>query len=156
MNFKPQEQKVTEAACYLLQKHGGNMPYLQLIKLLYLADRSALEKWERPITNDRYCSMDNGPVLSTTYDMIMRRAPENGDFWAKYISKPSQYHLSLTSEKIHFQKLSSAEMAMVDEIDQKFGYIDQWKLVEYTHTLPEYDHPHGSSKTIPLYKILMP
>ena len=36
------EAKATEAAARLLEKSGGKMKYLQLIKLLYFADREAL------------------------------------------------------------------------------------------------------------------
>jgi len=45
------------------------MSYMKLIKLMYLADREALLRWGRPISTDRYVSMDKGPVLSRVLDL---------------------------------------------------------------------------------------
>jgi uncharacterized phage-associated protein len=64
------EAKATQAAARLLKLRGGSMSYIKLMKLLYLADREALIRWGRPITTDRYVSMDNGPVLSRIYNLI--------------------------------------------------------------------------------------
>jgi len=47
------ERKATEAASVLLRLRGGQMSHLKLIKLLYLADREALDRWSVPITHDR-------------------------------------------------------------------------------------------------------
>jgi len=44
------EQKATELAAYFLKSGGGSMPYLKLMKLLYLADRKAIELDGSPIT----------------------------------------------------------------------------------------------------------
>ena len=62
------EVKATQAAARLLRNRGGRMSYMKLIKLLYLADREALSRWGRPITTDKYVSMDKGPVLSRVLD----------------------------------------------------------------------------------------
>lgn len=48
----------------LLARHDGHMNYMQLIRLLYLADREAIHRWGCPISTDRYVPMENGPVLS--------------------------------------------------------------------------------------------
>ena len=37
---------------------GGKMSYMKLLKLLYLVDREALLRWGRPVSTDRYVSMD--------------------------------------------------------------------------------------------------
>ena len=41
IEFKFNEEKATQAALYLLSKSNGNMEYIRLIKLLYLADKKA-------------------------------------------------------------------------------------------------------------------
>src|SRR3990172_2875087 len=66
-NFNP--KKATQAAAYLLKRNDGDMDMYLWIKLLYLADRAALEKWEEPITGDFPSSMPLGPVLSNIYDL---------------------------------------------------------------------------------------
>lgn len=69
MNQPPfDERKTTEAATHLLCKRPKQKMYLiHLLKLLYIADRRALQRWGRAITWDRYVSMDNGPVLATDH-----------------------------------------------------------------------------------------
>ena len=57
------ERRATEAAARFLKLRGGRMSYLKLIKLIYFLDREALLRWGRPVTGDRYVSMDNGPVV---------------------------------------------------------------------------------------------
>ena len=51
------EAKAREAAARLVELRSGKMSCMQLIKLLYLADREALLRWGRPITTDRYVSV---------------------------------------------------------------------------------------------------
>src|SRR5712691_464729 len=64
------ERRVAQMAAYLLGREKGRMNYLKLIKLLYLADRESLKRHGHPISDDRYVSMDHGPVLSTTFNLI--------------------------------------------------------------------------------------
>jgi hypothetical protein len=42
-------------------------------------------------------------------------------------------------------RISEVERQILDEIDETFGRIDRWSLVELTHRLPEWRDPHGSS-----------
>src|SRR5437879_5045314 len=80
------EVKATEATALFLALRGGQMHYMKLIKLLYMADRIALQRWGIPITTDSYVSMDHGPVVSNIYDLIRRRAEAAS--WSQYISEP--------------------------------------------------------------------
>lgn len=57
MEFIFDEHKATQAAAYLLRRGGGRMRYMKLIKLLYLADRTALIETGSPITGDRFVAM---------------------------------------------------------------------------------------------------
>ncbi|SDY18348.1 Panacea domain-containing protein [Citreimonas salinaria] len=41
-----------------------------LVKTLFLADRSHLNEWGRPITYDNYKAMEHGPVPSLAYDFL--------------------------------------------------------------------------------------
>jgi|SRR3990172_3089863 len=148
------EHKATEAASILLELSSGEMQYMKLLKLLYLADRRALQLWERPITFDRYASLDQGPVLSNAYDIIKSKAVDSGDFWSEFIVPAGRYRVQLRGDPPKMVKLSSAEIDVLREVFKEFGGWDQWKLVEYTHQLPEYKDPHGSSIPIELDAIL--
>ena len=93
------EKKATQAAARLLRLRGGRMSYMKLIKLLYLADREALLRWGRPISTDRYVSMDHGPVLSRVLNLTSDGDdPECPSVWAESISAPSNYEVELKGE----------------------------------------------------------
>jgi uncharacterized phage-associated protein len=93
------EAKATQAAAQFLRLRGEKMSYVKLIKLLYLADREALIRWGRPITPDRYVSMDIGPVVSRIYDLIRDEPPPNFvRIWRKFISQPENYEVRLLGD----------------------------------------------------------
>ncbi|HEX2897938.1 MAG TPA: Panacea domain-containing protein [candidate division Zixibacteria bacterium] len=146
---KFREDKVTQVAALFLKMSGGHMNHLKLMKLLYLADRESLIKWGRPIVFDYYVSMGQGPVLSQTLNLMHGETPA-AEFWNKLISPSQNYEVRLLGE-FDTGQLSKAEEKLVQEIYSKFGQFTQWQLVEYTHTLPEYKDPNGSSVPI-LYK----
>jgi hypothetical protein len=58
IHFRFDPEKTVEAAAMLLKLHGKPMKYLGLLKMLYIADRIALQRMEQPITGDHYVSMD--------------------------------------------------------------------------------------------------
>lgn len=140
------EAKATEAAARLLKARGGKMSYLKLIKLLYFADREALLKWGRPITTDRYVSMDNGPVVSRIYGLIMEeRKPGSQSYWRRHISEPKNYEVELLVREIPSDELSKAEEKLLDEIFVQYGQMNRWELVRLSHELPEWQDPRGSA-----------
>jgi len=153
MSLRFREDRTTQAAARLLRLHGAAMPYLKLIKLLYLADRKALLELGRPISHDFYVSMPHGPVLSRTYDLILGEEQE-ASYWRRFVSAPDNYAVRLLGE-VPNDQLSSAEEAILDSIFREFGGMDKWALRDYTHTLPEYHDPNGSSVPISIREILL-
>ncbi len=146
------ERKATEAAAHLLHLRGGRMHFLKLLKLLYISDREALHRWGIPISHDNYVSMDHGPVLSQTYNLIRDGGSR---FWSEHISAPfGDYEICLTKEKPAIQKLSRAEESLLNEMFDRYGKANRWDLVEETHKFAEWDDPHGSSIPISIKDIL--
>src|SRR5215471_19347986 len=145
MRLRFNEAKATQAASRLLQLRGGRMSYMKLIKLLYLVDREALLRWGRPVTTDRYVSMDKGPVLSRTLDLI-NEGPEPGtrSVWTEFISTPQNHEVQLLKEA-PADELSRAEEALIEEIFAQHGNKTRWQLVDYVHGLPEWEDPNGSA-----------
>lgn len=150
MSLRFDERKATEAAARFLQLRGGRMHYLKLIKLLYLADREALLRWGFPVTKDSYVSMDNGPVTSRIYDLIVEETEK--PFWSQYISAPSDYQVSLLKEA-PAEMLSRAEERLIKDIFDRYGHLNRWKIVDLAHKLPEWKNPNGSSIPIQIREI---
>jgi uncharacterized phage-associated protein len=144
-------EKVTEAAALLLARRGGRMHYIKLLKLLYIADRIALSEWGIPISHDNYVSMDNGPVLSQTYNLVK----DGGRVWSKYISASfGDYEVQLIGELPKSKKLSRAEESLLQRVFDNYGHKNRWDLVDYVHAFPEWHDPHGSSIPIEVEEIL--
>jgi len=149
------EDKTTQAAALLLKLRGGRMSHLKLMKLLYLADRSALITWGRPITFDWYYSMPHGPVLSFTLDR-MTSDPDsaNPSYWHTYISEIKDNEVSLLCEQVPNDQLSEAEEQLLVRVFEEHGHKNRWQLRDYCHDLPEWQDPQGSSLPIHIRTIL--
>ena len=155
MPLRFREDRTTQAAARLLRLRGAKMPYLSLIKLLYLADRKALLDLGRPISYDLFVSMPHGPVLSRTLDLITTEPdPDRPSYWREYISEPKDYEVSLLKDAPNDQ-LSPAIEEILDEVFRRYGHLDRWALRDYTHTLPEWEDPEGSSVLIPVREVLI-
>lgn len=155
MTITYREDKAAQAAARLLTLAGGTLNHMKLIKLLYLADRRALLDYGRPITFDWYVSMPHGPVLSFTLDKINDAAPPDGtSYWHRLISERRDHEVTLLGEPPRDQ-LSQAEEAVLDRIWQEYGKMSQWELRDFSHSLPEWRDPHGSSLPIEIRDILL-
>jgi len=148
------QEKATAAAALLLKLRGGRMSYLKLIKLLYLADRLSLQRWGFSVTTDRYVSMDQGPVVSHIYGLITQEI-EQRSYWSRYISPPlGEWEVELKSEEMPENQLSRAEEKLLHEVFGTYGTWTRWQLRDFTHDLPEWKNPEGSSVPIPIAEIL--
>lgn len=151
------ERKVAQMAAYLLKKRGGCMAHLKLMKLLYLADREAMVRYGVPISGDRVVSMPHGPVLTMTLNLMDGDVESSPNGWDAWISDKANNELSLNPDltDADFDELSQADIEVLEDVWAKFGKMTRWEIRDYTHTLPEWEDPHGSSIPIPHRKILM-
>ena len=145
------ERKVAQMAAFLVDRGRGRMNYLKLMKLLYLADRESMRRHGQPISGDRYVSMDHGPVLSQTLNLISGAVKFQQRGWSHWIEDKADYEVSLRrkASRDALDELSDADLDVLDAIYAKFGKMDQWKLRDYTHRhCPEWTDPEGSSVPI--------
>ncbi|MGO4882835.1 MAG: Panacea domain-containing protein [Bryobacteraceae bacterium] len=148
------EAKATQAAARFLALRGGAMSYVKLVKLLYLADREALIRWGRPITTDRYTSLDNGPVVSRIYDLMRDEHADNSfRIWRKFISAPVDYEVRLLGDPGNGE-LSPPERQLIDEVFAQHGHQSRRSVVDYTRSLPEWTNPNGGALPIEYRDIL--
>jgi uncharacterized phage-associated protein len=157
IRFPFNERKAAAAASYLLRLAGGTMPYLELIKLMYFADRESLDLYGQPITGDRYVNMKDGPVLSSVYDLIKHTIfgakPPRGP-WGTIISKKGRWELRLTGEP-DVTPLSAAEIALLKDVFDTRRQRDRWETRDASHALPEWEKPDKSTSTpLPVEQIL--
>ncbi|WP_209022176.1 Panacea domain-containing protein [Pseudomonas fluorescens] len=142
------EQKVAQMAAFFLARREAPMAHIKLMKLLYLADRLSMERYDVPMSDDSQCNMKNGPILSMTLDLM--KGTRQSDAWSALISpiKHNEVALQRNFAWDELDELSRADLAILDEVFTKFGHMKRWDLVDYVHTLPEWESPGNSSKPV--------
>lgn len=147
------ERKAAQMAAFFLQK-SSRLEVLKLMKLLYLADRLAMDLYDTPISGDRMVSMPHGPVLSQTLDLMNGSRPDPDQGWQSWISDREAYQVGLAPERTQstsedLTALSDAEIDVLGKVWAEFGHVGKYHLVDYTHDCcAEWKDPHGSSSPI--------
>jgi len=143
-------------AAFFAREQGGAINVLKLTKLVYLADRRSMQKFDLPISGDNFVSMDHGPVNSITYNYI-NGMEEQRDGWAEFIADRAGYEVGLVREisDDDLDQLSRAEIETLNEVWAEFGHMDRYQIRDWTHkNCPEWENPHGSSAPIAFERVL--
>ncbi len=144
-----------QMAAWFLRKEGKPMSRRKLMKLLYIAERTSIEENNYPILGDALFSMDNGPILSLTYD-YMKETGSKDNGWNKWVSgSPSKLSLKREYDPEDLDLLSGATLEVLEKVWDQCGQMTQRKIVKYTHEFPEWEDPHGSSKKIKYENLLV-
>ena len=150
------ERKVAQMAAFLLGKGGDRMPHLKLMKLLYLADREALERYGFPISGDCIVAMPHGPVLSMTLNLMDGDVESLPGGWDSLISDKENYELSLKDSvtRSDLDELSQADIDVLEAVWARFGHMGKYEIRDFTHDhCPEWTDPNGSSNPISYEKV---
>lgn len=154
MEYQPKfnEKKATEAASILLALKKGKVEYIWLLKMLYIIDREALNRWERPITYDSYRSLARGPVPMTIYNLITGKF--QGAAWTQVITtypfvSEDRFQVSLNGPTIpRLRLLSKNEDDLIREKFKEFENYTIEELIQYTHDeFAEWTDPEGGPST---------
>jgi uncharacterized phage-associated protein len=73
VKMTPNVNRILAALSHVISaaaKRQRQISQYDLVKTLFLADRSHLNEWGRPITYDNYTAMKHGPVPSLAYDFL--------------------------------------------------------------------------------------
>ena len=143
MRFVFDERRAAQAAARLLDRHDRTMPYIKLIKLLYLADRESLIETGAPITGDRFVSMRHGPVLSRVLDLIKDDCPAEDSVWHGYVAR-KRFDACLVGNT-ESKRLSDVDRGILDGVFDAYGCLKEWDVVARTHALPEWKDPGNTA-----------
>lgn len=161
MTYNP--RKASQVVAFFALKTGANaINVLKAMKLVYLADRENIARFGFPILDERRVSMPLGPVNSYTYEHVKGEVPPNQDGgWAEFVTDREGHNVGLSFDGMTVEdldELSDAEIESLATVWAKYGSMDQWQLVDFTHdkdNIPEWKDPKGQgSKTISLESIL--
>lgn len=76
-HLQPHLGRIVESVLFLVNAaHADGVPLTQydIVKSIFIADTSHLNRYGRPITYDNYVAMENGPVPSTAYNFLKEHA----------------------------------------------------------------------------------
>jgi uncharacterized phage-associated protein len=150
-------RKAAQVAAFFAIAEGGSINVLKLVKLVYLADRLFMKKYDCPILNDHLVSMPHGPVNSMTYSYI-DGCEDGRENWDAFISDRANHIVALANPSItkdDLDELSKAELRVLSAVATEFKHKDGYWMRNYTHQYcPEWEDPHGSSAPIPYERVL--
>jgi hypothetical protein len=155
IHFRFDLEKTVEATAFLLKLHGEPINSFDLLKMLYMADRIALQTMDQPITGDQYISMDCGPVLSTVYHLIQDK-PLDGiwPIWTKFIAPYDDQHIYLVDDP-GVGNLCDEEEGILKNVHDRFAQLDLYHRLEWCRDFPEWQKSHELSNSfIPVEAIL--
>jgi len=153
MKFVFDERRATEAAARVLRMAGGSMRYIDLLKVLYLADRRSLIETGETITGDEMWAMHQGPVLSLLYDQI-KAGGAGKPILGGAIAKKDRYWVELKREPAEVGPLSRYEKDLLRQVFDELGG-DHARIMDAVHRLPEWNDPgEGKSQRIDPVTIL--
>ncbi len=128
---------IQASAFFLRRARNHRLTRMQLLKLLYLADRESIRQAGKPITGDAFAALEWGPVLRHTYNCIKKDHHEHHEWWKYIKSEPNGRDVVLESDPGSGQ-LSTFDENILDGIWTNFGHLTAKQLSKYTHQLPEY------------------
>ena len=151
------EKSIAQAAAVFLQNAGGSIELLRLMKLMYLADRESMSQCGLPISHDHMVSMDHGPVLSGALNLANRTGYSDfGAYWAEWVA-PREGNVLRSArafEREDLDYLSEFDLEVIQMVWDSFGHMTPSQIRNYTHDLPEWTDPSGSSLPIATLEVL--
>lgn len=126
------------------------------MKLLYFTDRQWLVKRGVTIFEDDFYSMDEGPVLSETYNSM--KQPSKGEvvgaIWRRSLSPISNETIRKKNTLDPSQYLTRSQLGVLESVWNEYGHLSKDEIVDRAHKLPEWIDPHGTSQFI-MYKTVL-
>ena len=148
-------RKAAQVAAFFANKEGGRINVLKLTKLLYLADRACMDRYDRPILYDWLVSMDHGPVNSYTLNLINGLAQDDG--WDDFVLDRAHHDVGAKNKRMteeDFDELSEFEVSVLSGVWREFGRMTKYQIRDYTHKhCPEWENPRGTSLPIPYERV---
>jgi uncharacterized phage-associated protein len=150
MRFRFDIDKSIAATAFIIRQAGGRYNVLPIVKVLYHANRTFLVRYGRTITGDRLVSMNAGPVVSQTYDLLKGSTaadPTHLLKWATFISPRHGNSVTLLALP-EMGYLSEKEIEVLKESQSVISKV-KTKLSDWSHAVfPEWKDPKGGSEDI--------
>ena len=153
-NIRFNEEKAVQVAGEIFRlAKSGSVSKLWLTKMLYLVDRESFAQRERPLIGGSYFSMPHGTVISEALDTMSLGDDGEWTIWVRFFQSPDSRTV-LMVQSPEDDLLSTRERRIIGRVFEQFGHMTPAEIRRFTHTLPEYEDPEGSSIPIALERML--
>lgn len=131
--------KAAQMAAYFVDKDGGNIEKLKLIKLMYLTERESMRQRARPMFYDEMYSLPHGPILSNALKGI--NGETDVSTWTKLIELHGARNVKRAKRKHaeKFDQFSESDLKIMESVWKEFGRMSATQIRNWTHKhCPEY------------------
>jgi hypothetical protein len=138
-------KKAIESILYLVT-HITNPDVYGICKLLYLVDKTRLEKYGSFICGESYYALKEGATPSNTYDVLKEASHEP----IEGLRVDGVQIIALREANLEY--LSEADIECLDLIINAFGRLPNWEKRKYAHDEAWNDawKKKGSSNSVPM------
>jgi uncharacterized phage-associated protein len=147
VNIRPDINRILAAICYVIdvaERNRFNFTQYDVVKSLFLADRSHLNKFGRLVTSDVYVAMIHGPVPSTAYDLLKQNRTRMKSFglgdlpWKSHDIGHGRLVFSGADVSLVDGELSFSDKAALDAAVTTINSLSFGQIRKLTHEDPAY------------------
>lgn len=136
-----------QSAAFFIREEGGRIDYLKLVKLMYLAERESMAKYDKPMFYDVFFNMDHGPIPSTVMDLLNHEIEH--PVWSEFVGARVGDDVE-SGDNAELDHLSSAEKGILEGLAKKFAKMSGFKMALWTHEHCDEWRPPAGRKRTPL------
>jgi uncharacterized phage-associated protein len=153
-------KKSAQALAWFAANNEGNLNKMKALKLMWLSDRCHVRKYGRTLTGDIYFALPNGPVASSTRDILEMNSMTLSETELEYVKglleKKGAYSYAMIGE-LNLRVFSKTDVEILTLVQKTYGHLDHFKLSELSHVFPEWKQFEAELKrTGSRYRISIP
>jgi uncharacterized phage-associated protein len=126
ITFQFDRKKAIETVLYLANRVKDSDIY-GICKLLYLVDKTCLEKYGRFIFGETYCAMKEGPTPSNAYDLLKEASKKPLD----ELQVKGIQVIALRDADLEY--LSESDIECLNQIVDVWGKVPNWSRRDAAH-----------------------
>jgi hypothetical protein len=155
-DFYPSCERILAAMLFLMHLRPGISQY-QIVKSIFVADKTHLNEAGRPVTFDKYVAMRQGPVPSLVYALLMDeplfRAIYGRETPWSYERQGNKGNRYFALESADLDVLSSTDLDALRQGLKKVQQTTPQQLEALLHDDPAYQEAwsrRGTAKSVPM------
>jgi uncharacterized phage-associated protein len=140
-------KKAVQSLNYFAILEGGKVNKMKALKLIWLADRLHLRKYGRTIINDVYKAMPNGPVASSTRNILERDIVISEEYSSTFLTADADHYFYRSIKEVEKDVFSKSDLECMEIVSKHYGRLDKFELSHLSHYYPEWSKFENDFRT---------